>query len=54
MDRETNASVHEQRDKYSHAIVAAVTLLVMHLPRNTEEVGSNPGTGRYIVAQMTN
>ena len=23
------------------------------LSRNTEDVGSNPGTGRYIVARMT-
>ena len=26
---------------------------VRHLLRNTEDVGSNPDTGRYIVAQMT-
>ena len=27
--------------------------LVTHLPNNTEDMGSNPGTGRCIVAQMT-
>ena len=26
---------------------------VTHLSRNSEDVGSNPGTGRYIVARMT-
>ena len=26
---------------------------VTHSPRNTEDVGSNPGMGRYIVARMT-
>ena len=26
---------------------------VTHLPSNTQDVGSNPGTARYIVGRMT-
>ena len=32
---------------------ATVAYWVAHSPNNTEEVGSIPGTGRYIVARMT-
>ena len=32
---------------------ATVAQGVIHSPRNTEEVGSNPDPGRYIVARMT-
>ena len=30
-----------------------VAYWVPHSSRNTEDKGSNPGTGKYIVAQMT-
>ena len=30
---------------------ATVAWWITYSPRNTEEVGSNPGTARYIVAQ---
>ena len=30
-----------------------VTYWVTHSPRNTDNVGSIPGTGRYIVSRMT-
>ena len=32
---------------------ATVTLWVTHSPRNKEDMGSNPGTDGYIVAQKT-
>ena len=33
--------------------IATVAQRVTHLSRNSEDVGSIPGTGRYIVARMT-
>ena len=32
---------------------ATLTQWVAHLPWNMEDVGSNPGTGRYIVSGVT-
>ena len=40
-------------NKYMNRLSATVAYRVTHLSRNSEDVGSIPGTGRYIVARMT-
>ena len=38
---------------YINELSATVAYQVAHLSKKLEDVGSNPGTGRYIVAPMT-
>ena len=44
---------HNQEFTIIRYIFCHCSLIYKHLPRNTEDMGLNPVTGRYIVAQMT-
>ena len=39
--------------QWRHGIYTTVPLFVTYLPRDMEDVGSNLGTGRHIVAWVT-
>ena len=50
------SELYEDLMQYYMKTISRYTIFYMsvtHSPRNSEDMGSNPGTGRYIVAGMT-
>ena len=47
------SSVEYLRSYHDRLNITTVAWWVTHSARNTEDMGSIPGTGRYVVARMT-